>query len=188
MTCEIPDYIQEIIEDSRHNGYPIIERLYLEAKKDKKILEMGINTGRSTRAILYGCRDGNQGHLWSIDWGLIWDGSEPNLCTFNTIKTIERLGLSKYHTWVKKNFYEIPDEWFKNNRMDVILVDFDANGNYQEIIRKCLLSMRAESKLMVHNLNVFKSVKEAVLEVVKTGKYNLYEVPERYGLGIVTNK
>lgn len=191
FVMELPKEVQEII-DKHPIVYPFLPRLYFEAKQVKRILELGINVGNSTKTILYANRDGN-GHLWSIDWGV--DATTPYYKNFTeeTVNQIKKLGLDSHFTWVKRDFFNIPEEWFKNNSFDLIWVDVDNFGEkYFELVRNLSLSMHKGSKLMMHNIIVYPESKLALMELTNDGKY-VYEedltpsIEGRLcGLGILT--
>jgi len=153
-----------------------IELCYLEAKKVERVLELGVCSGDSTKALLRGLRDGKQGHLWSIDWG--------NIYTAKAVREIRQMGLIKYFTWVKKDFFKIPDEWFKFHPMDLIFVDYD-DEDYFEIVRKCVLSMRKGSKLLMHNIIAYPKSREAIIQIMKNREYHYEEILKNHGLGIL---
>jgi len=169
----IPDEVQEAIDSN-----PYMKFLYFKALNSRKILELGISKGVSTRVILVACKHnnlghGNIGHLWSIDWGFELTGKEENPWTSKTIMEIERLKLSKYHTWIKKDILTIPDSWFKKHKFDLIFIDLDNLGpaNYMEIVRKCGLSMNYGSKLLLHNIEVYSGLRDALMALIKDGNH-----------------
>jgi len=183
----VPHEIQEFI-NRKVETHPYLRLLYEEAKNAKNILELGIHKGRSTKTILYGCRDGKRGHLYSIDWG---GGEEDNNETPQTVNSIKQSELNKYFTWMKIDIRDLADEWFIIHPMDLIFVDLDNNKYYDEIVRKCVLSMHKGSKLLMHNIIIYPQTKRALLNN-KTDKHIYGEILKKYndelgvfGLGIL---
>lgn len=78
-----------------------LQILFDEAKKVKTILELGIYGGISTRGLLLGCKEGKQGHLISIDRG-------EHQTTHVIVENIKQSEFSKYFTWMKTEFFDIP--------------------------------------------------------------------------------
>lgn len=134
--------VRKIIKESTHTH---LSYLYLEALKAKTIMEYGLLYGRSTRTLLYGLRDGKQGHLWNIDWG-------HHEATEQTVKEISKSELAEYFTFIEKDVYKIPDEWFLNHKFDLIYLDIPKGKHGQ--IKKCVLSMHRHTKLIVHGHNI----------------------------------
>ena len=61
-----PKSIERLIWE-RKNAYPYFYLLYLLAQNASQICELGIRSGRSTRAILFGLKNSQSGTLTSID-------------------------------------------------------------------------------------------------------------------------
>lgn len=174
---EIPELVLNLIR-CQNNTYPFLALLYHEAKKADKILELGIGPGRSTMALLLGCKYGKGGHQWSIDWGR--DGS-----TIQAIKSVKRMGLSKYFTWLQCDAATLSVNWYENNKMDLIWIDIDA-ANYPVILDRCTRSMHIGSKLFLHNIDVGRGEKEAIMPYAAKPEFSYEEISLGHGLGILT--
>jgi len=157
-TCE---EVKEMVKRSQlvHLSY-----LYREALKTKRILELGLARGWSTRAMLYGLRDGNKSgkfHLWNIDYG-------RNSFSGDTTNKIKESKLGKHFTWIHKNAFEVPDSWFKRHKFDLIFIDIA--GDKTELIRKCTLSLREGGVLIAAGKN--EKTERTCLELEKSGKFS----------------
>ena len=161
---------------------PYLSLLYGEASKAKNILEVGVLRGRSTRAMLLGCRDGKEGHITIIDW------NKNDLITNVTIPLIKELELLDYlKAWVMMDFYKLPEIWFKQNKFDLILVDIEENNNFDELLLKLNLSAESGTKIYMHNTKEFPRVKSAISKFLKTHPltYSYNELPQKHGMGIL---
>lgn len=180
-----PESLGIITEILRHKSGPgpYLYLLYSEAKKANKIMELGLGSGTSTRAMLAGIRDGGKGHLWNVDWNY-----EKKRCTW-AVQEISRLGLDQYFTLLSLDFEIIADEWFATNQFDLIFIDYDIDEKYDVILKKCDITLQNGGKLLIHNIVAFPQLCGIVEEVLlSTGKYDYIMIQEKYGLAILTKK
>ena len=198
---EMADYIVYEDEDVDNEVLDILSReggikgckhrwlalLYQEAKKAQSILELGIWQGRSTLCLLLGLRNGNQGSLYSID-------DCRHGYTEETVAYIKRRGFSPYFTWIKKDFFDIPEDWFRNHQMDLVVIDFD-EADYNVVVDRCLLSLKEGGKLYLRNLGTGRGELEAIRRYNSSQDFELEEVWKGYheaghpcGFGILTRK
>ena len=147
--------------------------LYLEAKKARTILELGIYRGYSTRSLLYGLRDGKQGHLWSIDWG-----KDPD--TPRTVENIRSSDLNKYFTWIKRDITSIPDSWFEKHKADLVHADVPITPR-KRFLNKYLLSLHKGSKMLLFGIER-NPEKTEFLNELDTGKYRLEPISSKRGV------
>lgn len=184
MSDSMFKWIQTVKDDDKCGG-PICFsiNLYLQAKKAKDILEFGLRKGYSTKTLLFGCRDGVQGHLTNIDW---WKSGFNQV----TVDEIEGMELGKYLTCMKEDILNVPDEWFESHKFDLIFIDSGDDVNaVMDMARKATLSMREESVLLIHNILWNRVHKDAYLSYIQnTNDYGYEEVLVKYGLGILTKK
>lgn len=174
---ETPEHVLNLIR-FQNNSHPYLALLYHEARKADRILELGIGPGRSTNAILLGCKHGGGGRLWSIDWG-----RDPS--TQMALRDIEKTNLSKYFTWMQLDAEKIPEKWYEQNKMDLIWIDID-NANYPLILSLCTAAMHEDSKLLLHNIQAGRGEKEAISKYVALPGFDYEEIDLGHGLGILT--
>lgn len=174
---ETPELVLSLIR-FQNNSYPYLAFLYHEARKVDRILELGIGPGRSTKAMLLGCKHGRSGHQWSIDWG-------HDASTQMAVRDIEKTGLAEYFTWMKRDAEKIPVKWYEQNKMDLIWIDID-DANYPHIIRLCIAAMHKDSKLLLHNIHVGRGEKEAISKYAVLPGFDYEEINLGHGLGILT--
>lgn len=179
---EIPHRILGYVIETNSSAHTLYPLLYQLATKSKKVLELGIGPAKSSIAILDGLKDG---FLWSIDWG--------NVQTRDGVEKIKKLGLDKNFTWIRKDFFSIPDKWFKNHKVDLIFVDFNPErlrpqSVYKEIYRgepypdkkkhprncrimieKLLLTMKQGSLLVMRTYKCFN----VTHKLAEEGKINI---------------
>ena len=174
---ETPEPVLSLIR-LHANSYPYLALLYHEARKADRILELGVGPGRSTKAMLHGCKHGRGGHQWSIDWGR--HGS-----TIITVQEISRLGLAEYFTWMKRDAEKIPVKWYEQNKMDLIWIDID-DANYPLTLSLCVAAMHKGSKLLLHNIDAGRGEKEAISKYMSLTGFDYEEIDLGHGLGILT--
>lgn len=186
-TDGLPEEVQQLIA-KKGNCWPYLGLLYLEARKAETILELGVGIGRSTRTLLCGCRDGRGGFLWSVDW-------DKGLTPRTVAEIIENLGLSKYWEWVRQDFFDIPDEWFKSHPVDLVWIDIGVSQTgipispdrtFFEMVRKCSLSLKTGGRLLLHNICHNQRAREDLLRFIENGGYKHQEILTMHGLGIIT--
>lgn len=95
-----------------------VETLFTYAYYSKKILELGVMGGNSTRVMLLACKYGG-GHLWSMDKCI------PSIETIvdATRVQIKGLGLDKYWTFICTDSMKYIPEW--KEKVDMIFIDSD---------------------------------------------------------------
>lgn len=174
---ETPELVLSLIR-RQNNSHPYLAFLYHIAKTADRILELGIGPGRSTKAMLLGCKNGDKGRLWSIDWG-----TDPS--TRIAIREIEKLGLNEYFNWLQLDAEEIPIKWYEQNKVDLIWIDID-DANYPLIISLCIAAMHKGSKLLLHNIHVGRGEKEAISKYSTISGFQYEEINLGHGLGILT--
>jgi len=162
----------------QNNSHPFLAFLYHEARKADRILELGIGPGRSTKALLFGCKHGRSGHLWSIDWG-------RSSSTHMAVQDIGKIGLAEYFTWMQRDAEKIPVKWYENNKMDLIWIDID-DANYPLVVRLCVAAMHEGSKLLLHNIHVGRGENEAISKYASLPGFDYEEIDLGHGLGILT--
>ena len=162
----------------QNNSYPYLAFLYHEAKKVDRILELGIGPGRSTKAMLFGCKHGKGGHLWSIDWG-----RDPSIHI--VLREIEHMGLAEHFNWIQQDAEKIPIKWYEQNKMDLIWIDID-DANYPLVVDLCVAAMHKDSKLLLHNINAGRGEKEAIRKYSSRPNFDYEEIDLGHGLGILT--
>lgn len=174
---ETPERVLSLIR-LHANSYPYIALLYHEAMKADRILELGIGPGRTTKAMLLGCKHGRGGHQWSIDWGRVHS-------THMVVQEIENTGFAEYFTWMKRDAEKIPVKWYEQNKMDLIWIDID-DANYPLIVSLCIAAMHKDSKLLLHNIDVGRGEKEAIGKYASLPGFDYEEITLGHGLGILT--
>jgi len=190
---EVPPRVLEFTIETLSSAYSLYPLLYQLATKAESIIELGIGWGKSTNSMLWGLKNGKQGHLWSIDCG--------NIHTDEAVAKIKSLDIAKYFTWVKKDFFTIPDEWFKEHKTDLVFIDFNPKRLRPEFVyksiypeephldrknikRDCrimmdklLLSMKRDGLLVMKpyccDTDVYKMAKEGLIEIVFEYKQDL---------------
>lgn len=178
------EWIQRVKSDDKCGGSICFSvDLYLRAKRAKDILEFGLRKGYSTRALLFGCRDGEQGHLTNIDWG------KSGFC-YDTVELIKKYELEKYFTWIKEDILNVPDEWFASHKFDLIFIDSgDDVDAVMGIAKKVMLSMWEGSILLIHSILWDSVHKDTYLPYIQnTNEYDYEEILVKYGLGILTKR
>lgn len=182
----ISSEVQRIIDGWWMDGYdleppnPWLTILYMEALRTKNVLELGISKGRSTRTILYALKSihkWDECHLTSVDDGV------RSWATKITTKWIINSELKEYFTWVERDFFDMPDEWFKDRVFDLIYIDYDNFNDYHEILRKCSLSMVKGSILLFHNVTHFNRASVAFQQFAKSDRFKCDIIQTRYGMG-----
>ena len=174
----IPISVQRLIWEKK-NAYPYFGLLYLLALRANNILELGIRSGRSTRALLLGLSDSGFGHLTSIDQsdlspqsfdegsirrlvlaarnrarrlirpGATWVGE---CSTENTIKRLNKLGLANNFTHENQDFFQIPRGWFEQHNFDLIWIDFDPS-DFNVLLQRLRRSITPKTVILLHNTN-----------------------------------
>ena len=174
----IPLSVQRLIWEKK-NAYPYFGLLYLLALRANSILELGIRSGRSTRALLLGLRDSGFGHLTSIDRsdlspqsvdegsirrlvlaarnrarrlirpGATWVGE---CSTEKTIKRLNKLGLSNNFTHENQDFFQMPRGWFEQHYFDLIWIDFDPS-DFNVLLQRLRRSLTPKTVILLHNTN-----------------------------------
>lgn len=167
----VAEEVKELLKEQP--TYQHLPYLYFEAKKARTILELGLRKGYSTRSLLYGLRDGKQGHLWSIDWG-------KNPETPKTVEHIVRSNLAEYFTWIKRDVTSIPDSWFKNHKMDLVFPDVPP-AHRKIFLNKPLLSLSKGSRLFIICLSDAPEKSEFVYSL-DTNKYHYEMIPSKKGI------
>jgi len=177
---DLPVEVQRLIEQ-KGNCWPYLPLLYEEAKKAETILEIGVGAGRSTKTLLCGCRDGRGGLLRSIDWN-----RAP--ATREAAENIRNMGINKYWDWIQRDFFDMPDEWFTKHPVDLVWIDIGASAgrSHYEMVRKCSLSLKTGSRLLLHNICHNPQARQDLFCFIEPGGYEHEERLELNGLGIIT--
>jgi len=169
-----PRSIERLIWE-RKNAYPYFYLLYLLAQNASQICELGIRSGRSTRAILFGLKNSQSGTLTSIDlpdlspqkpilneplpnrlknWlrpiahsGGSWLGESE---TSTSVKRLKRLGLGKYFFHLETDFFELPLDWFQRESFDLIFIDFDP-CDFVDVFTRFVSHGKRAQLMAIHN-------------------------------------
>lgn len=187
LQTDLPIEVKRLIAE-KGNCWPYLPLLYAEAKKADTILELGVGAGRSTKTLLCGCRDGKGALLRSIDWNRIRD---PRVAA----EEIVYLGLNKHWDWIQQDFFDMPDEWFVSHPADLVWIDIGVSYNgvptspirtHYEMVRKCSLSLKKGSRLLLHNICHNPRAREDLLRFIEPGGYEYEEMRDLNGLGMIT--
>lgn len=168
ITQEVKDFVRKT------PFYQHLPYLYLEAKKARTILELGLREGYSTRTVLYGLRDGKQGHLWSVDWGV-----DPS--TAETVRSIQNSELGEYFTWVNRDITSLSDSWFKKREMDLVFPDAGLIEPGKKLLNRYLSSLSKGGRLFLFGVER-ASFRKAFLKELDRSKYRIEAVPSRAGV------
>lgn len=116
---ELTRRVKECICSTLSPIFPMLGILYQIAIDCANIVELGIGYGKSMEVMLMGLHHGKKnGHLYSVDGG--------NIHTQASVDKITKdQSLNEHFTWVKNDFFELPDKWLKNREADLTVCDFN---------------------------------------------------------------
>ena len=131
----IPISVQRLIWEKK-NAYPYFGLLYLLALRANSILELGIRSGRSTRALLLGLRDSGFGHLTSIDLPEL-SPVNRKLRASNYRERFQQLfSYNDFRNWLRPRF-QTGATWIGDSSTDTTVkrlnrLDFDKYFSYKK--------------------------------------------------------
>lgn len=185
MTNPKKGYLQILgdssVGDDMYREVPI---LYAETVKlkAKKIIDLGVHHGLSTRAFLIACVE-TGGHVWSVD---VRD------CSFAR-QTIEAWGLSDMWTFTVMNDLEYIKTW-DQGLVDIVMID--TVHFYMQTLKELEAYapiVRSGGLIFLHDTipaNSQIKVSEAITEFLKRhlDEYDYYNHQTKYGLGRLTKR
>jgi len=150
-------------------------------KKPHFILELGVRSGISTRALLVACRK-TDGCLISLDIAPCEEAK----------KKIKELGLEKHWIFIQRDDKELMTIW-KYGKVDMIFLDSDHDeAHTKQELEICHKVLKKGGLILVHDTlapnyaGIMKAVKVFLGEHKK--QYNFFELGSRYGLGMLAKK